>query len=82
MAFKAAFFLVNVTSQYLAEIANLIDGGTLRTRVGAVLPLADAREAHFMLEGVRPHPKGKIVLRSEQVERLNLRFVGNPENGK
>ena len=59
---EAAFFLVNVTSQYLAEIASLIDGGTLRTRVGAVLPLADAREAHFMLEGVRPHPKGKIVL--------------------
>ena len=78
---EAAFFLVNVTSQYLAEIASLIDGGTLRTRVGAVLPLADAREAHFMLEGVRPHPKGKIYLRSEQVERLNLRFVGNPENG-
>jgi NADPH:quinone reductase-like Zn-dependent oxidoreductase len=59
---EAAFFLVNVTSQHLAEIASLIDGGSLRTRVGAVLPLADAREAHFILEGVRPHPKGKIVL--------------------
>ena len=59
---EAAFFLVNVTSQYLAEIASLIDGGELRTRVGAVLPLADAREAHFMLERVRPRPKGKIVL--------------------
>jgi len=59
---QAAFFLVNVTSQYLAEIAGLIDGGKLRTRVGAVLPLADAREAHFMLERVRPQPKGKIVL--------------------
>jgi len=59
---EAAFFLVNVTSQHLAEIAGLIDGGKLRTRVGAVLPLADAREAHFMLEGVRPQPKGKIVL--------------------
>jgi len=59
---EAAFFLVNVTSQYLAEIAGLVDGGKLRTRVGAVLPLADAREAHFMLEGVRPQPKGKIVL--------------------
>ena len=58
----AAFFLVNVTSQYLAEIAGLVDGGKLRTRVGAVLPLADAREAHFMLERVRPQPKGKIVL--------------------
>jgi NADPH:quinone reductase-like Zn-dependent oxidoreductase len=59
---EAAFFLVNVTSQHLAEIAGLIDGGQLRTRVGAVLPLADAREAHFMLERVRPQPKGKIVL--------------------
>jgi NADPH:quinone reductase-like Zn-dependent oxidoreductase len=60
----AAFFLVNVTSQSLAEIAGLIDGGKLRTRVGAVLPLADAREAHFMLERERPQPKGKIVLRA------------------
>ena len=58
----AAFFLVNVTTQYLAEIGTLVDGGKLRTRVGAVLPLADAREAHFMLERVRPQPKGKIVL--------------------
>jgi NADPH:quinone reductase-like Zn-dependent oxidoreductase len=58
----AAFFLVNVTSRHLAEIAGLIDDGKLRTRVGAVLPLADAREAHFMLEGLRPAPKGKIVL--------------------
>jgi len=66
---EAAFFLVNVTSQYLKEIAELIDGGKLRTRVGAVLPLADAREAHLMLEGARPHPKGKIVLRVGADER-------------
>ena len=59
---EAAFFLVDVTSQHLAEIARLVDGGKLRTNVGAVLPLADAREAHFMLERVRPQPKGKIVL--------------------
>jgi NADPH:quinone reductase-like Zn-dependent oxidoreductase len=59
---EAYFFLVNVTTQHLAEIARLIDGGKLRTRVGAVLPLADAREAHLMLERVRPQPKGKIVL--------------------
>jgi NADPH:quinone reductase-like Zn-dependent oxidoreductase len=59
---EAAFFLVNVTSRHLAEIAGLIDAGKLRTRVGAVLPLADAREAHFMLEHLRPQPKGKIVL--------------------
>jgi NADPH:quinone reductase-like Zn-dependent oxidoreductase len=59
---EATFFLVNVTSQYLTEIARLVDSGKLRTKVGAVLPLADAREAHFMLEHVRPQPKGKIVL--------------------
>jgi NADPH:quinone reductase-like Zn-dependent oxidoreductase len=59
---QAAFFLVNVTSQNLAEIARLIDGGKLRTKVGAVLPLAQAREAHLMLEHLRPQPKGKIVL--------------------
>ena len=62
---EAAFFLVNVTTQDLAQITSLIDGGNLRTRVGAVLQLADAREAHFMLEGVRPRPKGKIVLAVE-----------------
>jgi NADPH:quinone reductase-like Zn-dependent oxidoreductase len=62
---EATFFLVNVTRKHLAQIASLIDGGELQTRVGAVLPLADAREAHFMLEGVRPQPKGKIVLDTE-----------------
>lgn len=59
---EATFFLVNVTTQYLTEIARFVDGGKLRTKVGAVLPLADAREAHLMLERVRPQPKGKIVL--------------------
>ena len=62
---EAAFFLVKVTTQDLAQIASLIDAGNLRTRVGAVLPLADAREAHLMLEGERPRPKGKIVLAVE-----------------
>lgn len=59
---EAAFFLVNVTSRHLKEIAGRIDAGTLTTRVGAVLPLADARDAHAMLERLRPPPKGKIVL--------------------
>jgi NADPH:quinone reductase-like Zn-dependent oxidoreductase len=58
----AAFFLVNVTSGHLAEISSLIDSGKLSTHVGAVLPLTDAREAHLMLERVRPKPNGKIVL--------------------
>jgi NADPH:quinone reductase-like Zn-dependent oxidoreductase len=59
---EASFFLVNVTSSYLTEIARLVDSGKLKTNIGSVLALAQAREAHFMLEGARPQPKGKIVL--------------------
>jgi NADPH:quinone reductase-like Zn-dependent oxidoreductase len=64
LGIEAAFFLVQVNSRCLTEIASLIDGGKLKTQVGAVLPLADAREAHLMLEHLRPQPKGKIVLSS------------------
>jgi hypothetical protein len=65
MVVEAAFFLVNVTIPGPAQILSLIDDGSLRTRVGAVLRLADAREAHFMLKGMRPRPKGNIVLAVE-----------------
>jgi NADPH:quinone reductase-like Zn-dependent oxidoreductase len=58
----AAFFLVEVTTERLGRIAELIDRGELKVRVGAVLPFADARDAHMMLEGRRPQPQGKIIL--------------------
>ena len=58
----ARFFLVKVTTDYLNRIAALIDEGRLRTNVTTVLPLAAAREAHEMLDGVRPRRGGKIVL--------------------
>ena len=61
----AAFFLVEVTTERLRTIAELIDRGELKTCVGAVLPLADARDAHLMLEGRLIPPKGKIVLNVE-----------------
>ena len=61
----AAFFLVEVTTERLRMIADLIDRGELKTRVGVVLPLADARDAHMMLEGRRSPPKGKIILNVE-----------------
>jgi hypothetical protein len=32
-------------------------------RVGSVMPLDGARQAHEMLEGQRPHAQGKSVLR-------------------
>jgi NADPH:quinone reductase-like Zn-dependent oxidoreductase len=43
-------------------MAALIDRGELRTNVGKVLPLSAAREAHEMLDCLRPRPAGKIVL--------------------
>jgi NADPH:quinone reductase-like Zn-dependent oxidoreductase len=41
----------------------MIEEGALAPAVGMVLPLADARIAHEFLEGTRPRPRGKIVLR-------------------
>ena len=57
-----AFFLVDVTTDRLRKIAALIDRGELKTRIGAILPLADAREAHMILDGQRAQPQGKIIL--------------------
>jgi NADPH:quinone reductase-like Zn-dependent oxidoreductase len=59
---RALFFLVEVTTMHLTRIAEMIDAGELTVNVGQVLPFADARIAHEMLEGRRPHPRGKIVL--------------------
>jgi NADPH:quinone reductase-like Zn-dependent oxidoreductase len=58
---RALFFLVEVSSRRLEEIAALIAAGELHTHVGDVLPLAEARIAHEMLAG-KPHKRGKIVL--------------------
>jgi NADPH:quinone reductase-like Zn-dependent oxidoreductase len=60
---KATFMLVQVATAPLARIAALLDSGQLMTtRVSTILPLADARVAHEMLEGMRPRARGKIVL--------------------
>lgn len=63
---RAAFFLVDVRADVLASLADMIERRELQTSVGTVLPFADARIAHEMLEGTRSHPRGKIVLRIEQ----------------
>jgi NADPH:quinone reductase-like Zn-dependent oxidoreductase len=60
---QASFLLVGVTAAHLERVAELIAARRLGTRIGAVLPLAEARAAHEMLEGARPRPSGKIVLR-------------------
>jgi len=58
---RGVYLLVAVTSEGLIRIAELFDAGRLRTDVGEVLPLADARRGHDMLAG-KPHRRGKIVL--------------------
>jgi NADPH:quinone reductase-like Zn-dependent oxidoreductase len=58
----ASYFLVEVTRERLASITDRIEAGRLSVEVGEVLPLAEARHAHEMLEGA-PHRRGKIVLR-------------------
>lgn len=68
---RTAFFIVKVSRQELERIAQLIDDGVLKTDVGTVLSLADARKAHEMLAGTVPHPRGKIVLDVEEM-RLAL----------
>ena len=45
----------------LTEIAALIDAGQVKTRIGLILPLAEARQAHERLEA--GGTRGKIVLR-------------------
>ncbi len=60
---RALFFLVDVTTERLERIAAAIDANRLTPSVGVVLPLAEARTAHEMLDGIRPHPRGKIILR-------------------
>jgi NADPH:quinone reductase-like Zn-dependent oxidoreductase len=55
---RSAYFIVEPSRTQLAEIARLIEGGALRPVVGAVFPLAEAREA-YQHKPVR----GKVVIR-------------------
>ena len=54
---RAAYFIVEPSRTQLVEIARLIDGGAVRPVVGAVFPLAEARQA-YQHKPVR----GKVVL--------------------
>ncbi|MES1178324.1 MAG: NADP-dependent oxidoreductase [Myxococcales bacterium] len=60
---SSGFLLVDVNTDALTTIAKLLDQGTLKTRVGVVLPHAEASKAHEMLDGLIPRPPGKILLR-------------------
>jgi len=58
----AGFMLVDVTTPALAKIASLVDDGKVQASIGQVLPLDELRVAHEMMEGMRPKPRGKLVL--------------------
>jgi NADPH:quinone reductase-like Zn-dependent oxidoreductase len=58
---RALFFYVEVTTERLNTVSNLLNGGGLKLNVGSVLPLQEIRKAHDMLSGA-PHERGKIVL--------------------
>ena len=62
---RATFILVEVNRAALEEIAKLLEAGRVSARVGAVLPLRDARRAHEMLEGLAPGARLRIVLRAD-----------------
>jgi NADPH:quinone reductase-like Zn-dependent oxidoreductase len=57
---EAGFVLVAITADGLSNLANLFDSGELKTNVGEIMPLDQARVAHEMLAG-KPHNSGKIV---------------------
>jgi len=59
---ESKFILVDVNTEDLTAVADLLDAQQLVVRIGQVLPLGDARQAHEMLEHLRPLPAGKIVL--------------------
>jgi NADPH:quinone reductase-like Zn-dependent oxidoreductase len=59
---RTDYFITQVNTASLNKITALVEAGTLKTRVGATLPLSEVRIAHEMLDGTRPRPDGKITL--------------------
>jgi NADPH:quinone reductase-like Zn-dependent oxidoreductase len=57
---RTVHFVRDASGAQLREITRLVDQGTVRPQVGAVYPLADAREA-FMAKSTQ-HIPGKVVL--------------------
>lgn len=57
---RGVFFIVEPSRSQLAQIAQLIDAGSIRPIVEVVLPLSRARDAYE--QGLRGHSRGKLVL--------------------
>ena len=52
--------LTHITTEALKRLAQLVDGGTIKVRVGKVFPLDKAKEAFELIE--EGHARGKVVL--------------------
>ena len=57
---RAHFVFVQPNAAQLTELARLIDTGTIKIHVEQVFPLAQARQAHELIQ--RGHVRGKLVL--------------------
>ncbi len=57
---RAAYVFVQPNAAQLEEIAGLVDAAVVRPIVSEVLPLAEARRAHELIE--TGHARGKIVM--------------------
>jgi hypothetical protein len=59
-----------------------MDAGDLTVRVATLLPMAEGRKAHDMLESVLPGPPGKIVLYTDDsyVEGYVPQSQGRPDS--
>jgi len=56
---RSAFVFIQPSGQQLTEIAEMIDSGKMTPIIHAVLPLAEAGQAHAISQG--GHARGKIV---------------------
>jgi NADPH:quinone reductase-like Zn-dependent oxidoreductase len=63
---RADYLIVDVNNPQLTEIAGMFEKKQLTISLGSVLPLSEARAAHEMMAGGRPHLRGKIVLAVER----------------
>jgi NADPH:quinone reductase-like Zn-dependent oxidoreductase len=64
----AFFFLVNVSSESLAAIARLIDDGSVKTHVAPLFEIEQVVAIHEILDGMRPRPRGKMVIKMGDID--------------
>ena len=56
--------LTHATTEALKRLAQLVDSGTIKIRIGKVFPLENAAEAFQLVE--EGHPRGKVVFEIKQ----------------